>query len=414
LKVTAGRLDGTAALAELGLDGRLRGVQGILPVVEAAKRAGLRRILVASENAVEANLVQGIEVQAFDRLRALFLWLEGKGEAQRIPAESGAQSESLSYCFSEIRGQQRGKRAALIAASGAHHLLLSGPPGCGKTMLARRLPGIMPPMSPDERLEVLRVASVTGIASSDGTRRPFRSPHHSVTSAGLVGGGRPLRPGEATCAHGGVLFLDEVGEFRRNAIESLRQALEEGRLSLVRAEGVMELPARFILVAATNPCPCGYWGSEQRGCRCSPPAVARYQERMSGPLMDRIDLQIMLDAPSSQQVLGQEDHGAESSASMCEKVTQARRVALARQGCANGELGARESLALAHGDPMINEFLCGLLDRHLVSPRGLCRLLRVGRTIADLENSDPMELDHLVEAMSFRPVSPMQALASAA
>tara|TARA_Y100001934_G_C12234927_1_gene717255 strand:- start:192 stop:824 length:633 start_codon:yes stop_codon:yes gene_type:complete len=210
------------------------------------------------------------------------------------------------------------------------------------------------------------------------------------------------------------LFLDEVGEFRRNAIESLRQALEEGRLSLVRAEGVMELPARFILVAATNPCPCGYWGSEQRGCRCSPPSVARYQERMSGPLMDRIDLQMMLDAPSSGQVLGADDSAAETSVAMRSRVEDARQLALDRQGCANGDLGARESLALAHGDQRINDFLCRALDGHLLSPRGLCRLLRVSRTIADLEAKAHLHLDHLVEAMTFRPANPLQSLASAA
>lgn len=394
-------LEGCAVCGELSLTGSIRRVAGAVAIALGAREAGLRRLYMPVLSAGEAALAGGVEVIPVETLGELVAILRGEHEATpaRPPALGGAQAAPVGPDLADVHGQPDGKRALEIAAAGGHSLLMVGPPGAGKTMLARRLPGILPAPTFDEIVEITNIRSIAGLGGGLALERPFRAPHHTISAAGLVGGGAVPRPGEITLAHRGVLFLDELPEFSRAALEALRQPLEDGRIVVTRAQRTVRLPARVMLVAALNPCPCGGGGA---GCSCTPADRARYQRRLSGPLLDRIDLACALGPARLEPVPGPE----ESSSAVRERVEPARERQVRRlageQATCNGEMDGpltRRSVRLELGAAR------RLREGHLrlgLSARGYDRVLRVAQTIADLAGRDTVATEDIDEALGYR------------
>lgn len=389
-------------IGELALSGAVRPVTGALPVAVACRAAG-RTLVVPAANANEAALVGDTPVLAVRHLLELCEHLRG-GEAlpRYQPAEACAVEAALPD-LREVRGQLQARRALEVAAAGMHNLLLQGPPGSGKSMLAARLPGLLPPLEQQESLAVAAVHSVAGlpVEAICAGRRPFRAPHHTASAVALVGGGGKPRPGEISLAHHGVLFLDELPEFPRRVLEVLREPLESGEILISRAARSTRYPARFQLVAAMNPCPCGYSGDGTDRCQCSPDQIQRYQQRISGPLLDRIDLQLSVPALSPQELLTPAAP-AEESAQVRARVMAARALQLKRQGCVNRDLEGRALEQHCALPDAARAVLARVMARHQLSARACHRLLRVARTLADLEQSPELQASHLLEALMFR------------
>ena len=404
-------VDDTVVLGELSLDGAINGIRGVLPIAVAARRLGLRRILLPPQNAAEASVVEGLEVCTVRSLPEAVEALNSPEAVTLVKATVPTPSSGLRVDgdLADVRGQLLPRRALEVAAAGGHNLLLTGPPGAGKTMLARRLGSILPPLTFDEALECTAIHSVAGTLPSGAgllIERPFRSPHHTVSNVALVGGGSIPRPGEISLAHNGVLFLDEMPEFDRRVLEVLRQPLEEGRVTIARAARTAVFPARFVLVAAMNPCPCGFAGDDRRACVCTPAQVARYRGRLSGPLRDRIDL--IVDVPAVPVTAIADGAPGESSASVRERVLAARERQISRYSAGgsrtNAELRGSPLAAACRPDVDGRALLRQAVSKFGLSARGYDRVLKVARTIADLSGDVGVRAGHVAEALQYRVV----------
>ena len=393
--LTRAAIDDTVVLGELSLDGAINGIRGVLPIAVAARRLGLTRLLLPPQNAAEACVVEGLDVCTARSLPEALDALNRPEQARRpdIRVAPPPLAPAADGDLSDVRGQLLPRRALEVAAAGGHNLLLTGPPGAGKTMLARRLGGILPALTFDEALECTAIHSVAGMLPEGAgllSARPFRAPHHTISNVALVGGGAIPRPGEISLAHNGVLFLDEMPEFDRRVLEVLRQPLEEGRVTVARAARTAVFPARFVLVAAMNPCPCGFLGDERRACRCTPTQIARYRGRISGPLRDRIDLIVDVAAVPVHAIT--DAAPGESSALVRDRVAAARAAQRTRPATALTRKPDAKGRAL----------LRAAIDRLGLSARGYDRVLKVARTIADLAASESVKADHVAEALQYR------------
>ncbi len=402
-------LSDTVVLGELSLDGTVRHTHGVLPMVGVAREHGLRRAIVPADDAAEAALVEGIEVIPVRSLRELIDHLAGTEPIAPVsPTPVDLADEPVAGIdFAEIKGQEHVKRGLELAAAGGHNVIAVGPPGAGKTLLARALPTILPPLTREEALEVTRIYSVAGLLPSGSPlirHRPFRAPHHTVSYAGMIGGGAWPRPGEVTLAHRGVLFLDELPEFSPRVLEVLRQPLEDRVVTISRASGAVTFPARFLLVAAMNPCPCGYHGDPLRPCTCSAQEIARYQKRISGPLLDRID--IHLHVPRVEYDKLADHRTGEPSAAVRARVEAARTVQLRRFGDPrrlNSDMTPPEIRRYCQLDDAGERLLRTAVERLALSARAYHRVLKLARTIADLAGSERIAAAHVAEALQYRP-----------
>jgi magnesium chelatase family protein len=394
-------------MGELSLDGKLRSVAGVLNAAIFGIQNGFTEIFVPKNNAREAAMVRGLKVRAAESLLDVVKHLENSIEIIPHPEEElKPKINSRAVIWDDVKGQETAKRAMLIAAAGGHHVLLSGPPGTGKTLLAQAFASILTTPERAELLEINRIYSAAGLTNQEFISwRPFRAPHHTASPVSILGGGSEPKPGEISLAHRGVLFLDELPEFRRDALEGLRQPLEDGRIRVARARGTLEFPARFTLIAAMNPCPCGYFGDKQKECRCTAHDILRYQKKVSGPLLDRFDIQLEIPRLTAEEIRKEEIENGEAEKAK-NKVEGARTIQRNRfkntQIFNNAEMSAKEAERHAKLDQKGEEFLKKILENTALSPRGFYRLLKVARTIADLDGEERVDSKHLAEAFRYR------------
>ena len=409
-QVDLSRLENVILLGELALDGSIRGIQGALPIAIAAKENGIQDLILPAENAKEAAIVEGVNVYSVASLTEAAAFLNSDKEI--LPelhtlSTNGHQHSEAHLDLLDVKGQEHVKRAIEVAAAGGHNLIMIGPPGSGKTMIAKRIPSILPKLSMDESLETTKIQSIIGILPSDTpliVTRPYRSPHHTISDAGLIGGGTVPRPGEVSLAHNGVLFLDELPEFRRNVLEVMRQPLEDRQVTISRASASLTYPANFMLVAAMNPCPCGFFSDPTRDCKCSPNQIQNYVSRISGPLLDRIDIQVEVPAVKYAELANETT--SEPSAHVQERVEKARHIQQQRFADtvihANANMESKQIREYCKIDSQAQELLRIAINQLGLSARAYDRILKVARTIADLNENPHIEAVHVSEAIQYR------------